>query len=108
MKILIAEDDHVSRKILKKILSDDGDEVTAVEDGLQALLSIEKETPDMLITDWMMPDLDGLTLSRRVRALDLPGYVYIILLTALAEKERTIQGLDAGADDYVTKPYYKT
>ena len=108
MKILIAEDDHVSRKILKKILSDDGDEVTAVEDGLQALLSIEKETPDMLITDWMMPDLDGLTLSRRVRALDLPSYVYIILLTALAEKERTIQGLDAGADDYVTKPYYKT
>lgn len=108
MKILIAEDDPTSRKILQTILVKDGNEVTAVEDGLKALEELQKDTPDMLVTDWMMPDLDGLQLSRQVRALNLPSYVYIILLTALTEKQRIIQGLDAGADDYVTKPYDKT
>lgn len=108
MKILIAEDDPISRKILQTILAKDGNEVTAVEDGLKALEALQKESPDMLITDWMMPDLDGLQLSRQVRALNLPSYVYIILLTALTEKQRIIEGLDAGADDYVTKPYDKT
>lgn len=108
MKILIAEDDHISRKILQTILTKQGNDVTAAEDGLKALEALKKETPDILITDWMMPDLDGLQLSRRVRALDLPSYVYIILLTALTEKQRIIEGLDAGADDYITKPYDKT
>ena len=108
MKVLIAEDDPTSRKILQTILAKDGNEVTAVEDGLKALEELQKDTPDMLVTDWMMPDLDGLQLSRQVRALNLPSYVYIILLTALTEKQRIIQGLDAGADDYVTKPYDKT
>jgi sigma-B regulation protein RsbU (phosphoserine phosphatase) len=108
MKILIAEDDPISRKILQTILTKQGHDVTAAEDGLKALEALRKETPDILITDWMMPDLDGLQLSRQVRALDLPGYVYIILLTALTDKQRIIEGLDAGADDYVTKPYDKT
>ena len=82
--------------------------MTAAEDGLKALEALQRETPDILITDWMMPDLDGLQLSRQVRELDLPSYVYIILLTALTEKQRIIEGLDAGADDYITKPYDKT
>ena len=108
MKILIAEDDHISRRILQTILTKQGNEVTAAEDGLKALEALQKETPDILITDWMMPDLDGLQLSRQVRELDLPSYVYIILLTALTDKQRIIEGLDAGADDYITKPYDKT
>jgi sigma-B regulation protein RsbU (phosphoserine phosphatase) len=108
MKILIAEDDRISRKVLEKILTKDENRVTAVEDGLKALAAIQKEAPDMLVTDWMMPDLDGSELSRRVRDLSLPNYVYIILLTALTEKERIAEGLDAGADDYITKPYDKT
>jgi sigma-B regulation protein RsbU (phosphoserine phosphatase) len=108
MKILIAEDDMVSRKMLEKILTKNGHQVTAVEDGVKALTAMGKESPDMLITDWMMPDVDGLELSWRVRAMDLPNYIYIILLTALTEKERIIEGLDAGADDYITKPYDKT
>ena len=108
MKVLIAEDDPISRKILQTILAKDGNKVTAVEDGLKALEELQKDTPDMLVTDWMMPDMDGLQLSRQVRALNLPSYVYIILLTALTEKQRIIEGLDAGADDYVTKPYDKT
>jgi sigma-B regulation protein RsbU (phosphoserine phosphatase) len=108
MKILIAEDDKISREMLHKILVNDGNDVTSVQDGVKALDSLKREIPDMLVTDWMMPDLDGLELARRVRALELPSYVYIILLTALTQKERIIEGLDAGADDYVTKPYDKT
>lgn len=108
MKILIAEDDMVSRKVLEKILTAGDDEIVAVEDGLKALAEVEKQTPDMLITDWMMPGMDGLELSRRVRSLHLTSYVYIILLTALTEKESIIEGLDAGADDYITKPYDRT
>ena len=108
MKILIAEDEKTSRKILEKTLTEAGYDVVAVEDGLKALASIGKEAPDMLITDWMMPDLDGLELCRRIRALKLPSYVYVILLTALTEKERIIEGLDAGADDYITKPFERT
>ena len=108
MKILIAEDEKTSRKILEMVLTKAGHDVTAVEDGLKALTLIQKERPDMLITDWMMPDLDGLELCRRVRALNFTNYVYSIILTALTEKERITQGLDAGADDYITKPFDRT
>ena len=108
MKILIAEDEKTSRMVLEKILITAGHQVVAVEDGLKALTSIQKEVPDMLITDWMMPDLDGLELCRRVRTLNLPNYVYIILWTALTQKENIIKGLDTGADDYITKPFDKT
>ncbi len=108
MRILIAEDERTSRRILETVLSKEGHHVEAVEDGIKALASIEKEAPDMLITDWMMPDLDGLELCRRVRALNLPNYVYVILWTALTQKENVIQGLDTGADDYITKPFDRT
>ncbi len=108
MKILIAEDEKTSRMILEKILIKAGHDVIAVENGLKALASIQKDVPDMLITDWMMPDLDGLELCHKVRALNLPSYVYIILWTALTQKENIIKGLDAGADDYITKPFDKT
>jgi sigma-B regulation protein RsbU (phosphoserine phosphatase) len=108
MKILIAEDEKTSRKILERILTKTEQDVVAVEDGLKALASIEKDVPDMLITDWMMPDLNGLELCRRVRGLNLSSYVYIILLTALTEKERITEGLDMGADDYITKPFDRT
>lgn len=108
MKILIAEDEKISRRILEMALTKASYDVGAVEDGVKALESIQKEVPDMLITDWMMPELDGLELCRRIRGLDLSSYVYIILLTALTQKEKIIEGLDAGADDYVTKPFERT
>jgi DNA-binding response OmpR family regulator len=108
MKILIAEDEMTSRKILEKTLSKVGYQIIAVEDGLKALSLIQKDIPDMLITDWMMPDLDGLELCRKVREMNLPSYIYIILWTALTQKENIIMGLDAGADDYITKPFDKT
>ena len=105
MKILIAEDERISRKILEMALIKAGHDVVAVENGIEALESIQKEVPDMLITDWMMPDLEGVELCRRVRALNLSSYVYTIFLTALTQKENIIRGLDAGADDYITKPF---
>jgi sigma-B regulation protein RsbU (phosphoserine phosphatase) len=108
MKILIAEDEKISRKILEMTLIKASYDVVAVEDGLKALDSIQKDGPDILITDWMMPELDGLELCRRARALNLPSYVYIILLTSLTQKENIIQGLDAGANDYITKPFERT
>jgi DNA-binding response OmpR family regulator len=108
MKILIAEDEKISRRILEMTLTNASYDAVAVEDGVKALESIQKEVPDMLITDWMMPELDGLELCRRIRGLDLSSYVYIILLTALTQKEKIIEGLDAGADDYITKPFERT
>ena len=108
MKILIAEDVEISKKMLQTVLIKEGHAIAAVEDGAKALEAIQKSIPDMLITDWMMPELDGLELCRRVRASHLPGYVYIIILTALTEKQKITEGLNAGADDYVTKPYDRT
>jgi sigma-B regulation protein RsbU (phosphoserine phosphatase) len=108
MRILIAEDEPISKRLLETILTKAGHDVVAVEDGIRALDSIQKEVPDILITDWMMPELDGLELCRRLRTLNLPSYVYVILLTALTQKENVTQGLDAGADDYVTKPFERT
>jgi sigma-B regulation protein RsbU (phosphoserine phosphatase) len=108
MRILIAEDEPISRRLLETTLTKAGHDVAATEDGTKALDSIQKEVPDILITDWMMPELDGLELCRRLRKLELPSYVYVIVLTALTQKENITQGLDAGADDYVTKPFERT
>jgi sigma-B regulation protein RsbU (phosphoserine phosphatase) len=108
MRILIAEDEPISRRLLETTLTKAGHDVAAVVDGIRALDSIQKEVPDILITDWMMPELDGLELCRRLRGLELPSYVYVIVLTALTQKENITQGLDAGADDYITKPFDRT
>ena len=103
--ILIAEDDPVSRRILEKNLTRAGKEVTSVNDGREALEMLSKNYYPMVITDWMMPEMDGLELCRAIRKQKFPGYVYIVLLTAKTEKDDIIAGLDAGADDYLTKPF---
>lgn len=106
MKILIAEDDNVSRLVLQLTLQAAGHEVIAVENGAAALSVFENENaPPLAILDWMMPDVDGLEVCRRVRQLSGALPVYIILLTAKTEKTDIVRGLDAGANDYVTKPF---
>lgn len=105
MRVLVAEDERFSRQILERVLAKAGHDVETVEDGAKALESIRKDVPDMLITDWMMPNMDGVELCRRVRSMDLSRYVYIVFLTALTGKKDVTRGLDAGADDYVTKPF---
>src|SRR5262249_9188052 len=82
-----------------------GYEVTAARDGAEAWRLFEGGVFPMVITDWMMPEIDGAGLLRRIRAAQRPGYVYAILLTAKTQKEDLVEGMEAGADDFLTKPF---
>jgi signal transduction histidine kinase len=105
MKILIADDESVSRRLLQNYLEKWGYEVTAARDGAEAWHLFEDGLFPMVITDWIMPELDGPGLVRRIRASARPGYVYAILLTAKSQKEDLVEGMEAGADDFLTKPF---
>ncbi len=105
MKILIAEDDPTLRMTLKAILQKWGHEIIVAEDGNQAWKILQTDSPKLAIFDWMMPGIEGVELCRRVRERTDGDYVYIILLTAKVENEDIVVGLDAGADDYITKPF---
>jgi signal transduction histidine kinase len=105
VKVLIAEDDPVSRRLLQGHLEKWGHAVTAAPNGGEAWRLFEQGEFPLVITDWMMPELDGPELIRRIRSAARPGYVYVILLTARAEKTDVVHGMEAGADDFVTKPF---
>lgn len=106
MKILIAEDDAVSRRTLEAYLEKWGYEVAVAADGNEAWTLLQGEdAPRLAILDWMMPGKDGLEVCAEVRKVKGAPYTYVIILTALDRKEDVVRGLDAGADDYVTKPY---
>ncbi len=105
MKILLAEDDPISADILQTYLEKWGHEVVAAENGADAWKCFEQENITMVISDWMMPEMDGLELVRRIRSSGRAGYVYIILLTAKTKKEDLVQGMEAGADDFLSKPF---
>jgi two-component system, cell cycle response regulator len=105
MRILIAEDDKVSRRLLEVHLGKWGYEVVSACDGNEAWRILDSgAAPRLAILDWMMPGLDGSELCRRVRLAGKEPYTYIILLTALSGEENLCAGMDAGADDYLTKP----
>jgi sigma-B regulation protein RsbU (phosphoserine phosphatase) len=104
MKVLIAEDDAASQLLLATWLKKLGHEVFCANDGLDALLSFHRDDPSVVITDWMMPRLDGPQLCRKIRADRQPHYVYVIMVTALGGKEHYVEGMNAGADDFMTKP----
>ena len=104
MNILIADDDAVSRRLLQSYLQKWGYDVEAVPDGAEAWRRFEAGHFPMVITDWMMPELDGPGLLRRIRSSRRPGYVYAILVTAKSQKEDLVEGMEAGADDFLTKP----
>ena len=105
MKILIAEDDAPSRILLERKLASWGYEVIATEDGNQAWDAVQKESPDIAILDWLMPELSGIDVCRRIRNAENLPYIYIILITAQDQDEDIIAGFDAGADDYILKPF---
>lgn len=106
MKILIAEDDEISRRILQLTLIGWQHEVLAVTNGVEALAELEKENaPSLAILDWMMPLMDGVEVCQRVRRVTTATPPYIILLTAKNEKSDIVTGLDAGANDYLIKPF---
>jgi diguanylate cyclase (GGDEF)-like protein len=106
VKILIADDSIVSRHLLEATLRKWGYEVMVACDGAEALDLLQREdAPALLILDWMMPGLTGPEVCRRIRQRGSEPYIYILLLTSKSQKEDLIEGMDAGADDYITKPF---
>jgi DNA-binding response OmpR family regulator len=105
MRILIAEDDRVTARILTSLLTSWGYETTVVYDGESALQLITSQTaPYLALLDWMLPGLDGPEVCRRIRASGQPTPGYLILLTARSAQADLVEGLDAGADEYLVKP----
>lgn len=106
MRILIAEDDPVSCRVLTAHLTKWGHEVVVTRNGVEAFQTLQENgAPLLAILDWMMPGMDGAEICRQLRKDNNGSSVYIILLTSLNRKEDLIQGLEAGADDYLTKPF---
>ena len=106
MRVLMAEDDPISRRLLAVTLRKWGFQVQAVSDGKQAWEALDaQDAPKLAILDWMMPEVDGVEVCRRVRQRRDREYTYIILLTARDRKQDILSGLEAGADDYVVKPF---
>ena len=106
MKILIAEDDPVSRRLLEVTLEKFGYEVVVAADGAEAWTALQREdAPPLAILDWMMPELDGVEICRRVREVPTSTPPYLILLTAKTGRGDVVAGLDAGANDYLKKPF---
>jgi len=107
MRILIAEDDIVSRRLLGSALTKWGFDVLSCADGAEANQMLQRDdAPRLAILDWMMPGIDGVRVCQEVRQRPQLKPIYIILLTARGRSEDIVAGLEAGADDYVTKPFY--
>jgi phosphoserine phosphatase RsbU/P len=106
VKILIAEDDSVSRRVLESILQRWGYDVLVTADGLAAWTALQgPQRIEVALLDWMMPDIDGIELCRKIRATPNLAGLYIILVTARSSKNDVVAGLEGGADDYITKPF---
>jgi phosphoserine phosphatase RsbU/P len=105
MRILVAEDERISRQSLVRQLGKWGHGTVATEDGQKALAAWQTEPFEIVISDWDMPEMDGPSLIRRIRESKRDAYTYIILLTARSTKEDLIEGMEAGADDFLTKPF---
>ena len=106
MRILIAEDDPVSRRLLQAALIKWGHEVIVTANGKEAWQALQApDAPSLLILDWLMPEMDGVEICREARKLDALKSAYLILLTSRGSKDDIVKGLEAGADDYVTKPF---
>lgn len=105
MRIMVADDDAVSRRMMQRLLEREGYEVVVAENGREAAEELTAENcPRLALIDWMMPELDGPGVCREVRNRHHDLYIYIMLLTAKESPEDIVTGLEAGADDYLTKP----
>ena len=104
MRVLIAEDDALARRVLTTLLEALGHEVVVTSDGREAWGAFEQGSFAVVVSDWIMPGLDGLELCRRIRGAERTKYTYVILLSSLAGKGRFLEGMEAGADDFLAKP----
>lgn len=107
MKTLIADDDHITRLLLSSALTKLGHDVHEATNGREAWDAWLTGDYPLIISDWMMPDLDGLDFCRRIRAESRAHYTYIVLLTSRSGKTAYLEAMDAGADDFITKPFEK-
>lgn len=105
LNALVVDDEPSVRAVVKHALEALGHKVRVVHDGREALQLILKERFDLVVTDWEMPGIDGLDLSRRIREVRLPGYTYVIILSVRRGKTNLMRGLSAGADDFMAKPF---
>jgi diguanylate cyclase (GGDEF)-like protein len=103
-RLLLAEDAPMERELLQSFLQQGGYAVDCAADGLEALEKITRDPFHILLTDWEMPGMDGAELCRRVREAELPGYVYILLLTGHGSSEHVVDALGSGADNFIRKP----
>ena len=106
LQVLAVDDSPVGRRLVDNTLSGGPYTVLFAKDGREALELFAKHLPQLVITDWMMPDISGLELCRRIRKDFQDSYTYIILLTGVTEKKSVVEALTAGADDYLTKPFH--
>src|SRR5437588_8477488 len=104
MRVLIAEDDTDIRELLQDLLQHKGRSVIAARDGEEAWQVFQDQGADVIVSDWLMPRVEGPELCRRVRESDAP-YTYFILLTALGDQQHHLTGRKSGADDYLAKPF---
>ena len=104
LSVLVVDDSPVYRKLVEEALEGQEYCATFAKSGREALDVFTQTAPDIVITDWMMPDVSGVELCERIRRTEL-AYTYVILLTSISDKDMVVQGLAAGADDYLTKPF---
>jgi len=105
MRILIVEDDLDARQMLQVLLELEGHNVATACDGKQGWDAFQKDRFSVVLSDWLMPECDGLELCRKIRESETSHYTYVILLSALQGKSNYLEGMSAGADDFVSKPY---
>ena len=105
MKVLIADDSPLIRRLIEVAVLDRGHEVIAVEDGASAWRAFEREHPSLVIVDWQMPELDGLEVCRRIRTSPWARDAFVLVVTGRAEGDDVVNALNAGADDYLFKPF---
>lgn len=105
LEMLVVDDSAVYRKLIGKILCGQPCSVSYAHNGAEALQLYKEKSPSIVITDWMMPDVSGLELCQQIRADKSGNYTYVILMTSNNEKEDVVKGLEAGADDYLVKPF---
>lgn len=106
LPVLVVDDSRVARKIVEHTLSEEHYAIHLAGTGREAVDIFAKHHPALVITDWLMPDLSGIELCQHIRAEAKSGYTYIILLTGATKKSDVVEGLQAGADDYLTKPFH--
>lgn len=104
MQILVVEDDAIARRLLESLIAKAGHECLLADNGKQAWTLFQQHQSRIVISDWMMPEMDGLELCHCIRDMKAPNYTYLILLTGKESKENAIKGFEAGIDDYIVKP----